>query len=288
MRPQLQEAKWWERGKRDGCAHPRINNLEEEKARMELSVDRRRPYVPIDTCSPGGTWIEEKRYNKVRHENGAQQASKVLCGNWQEEKALEDDLLAQPPLPPGTVAPEEFAQTAVLQASLDPIREGPHGRYTGGYQSTPYVTTDARNPHLRFLQTTQRLDYCEANGDVKRLRRPDMGVRSRVLLEVALKAAQAEKEACDTEKQTRLSHIAEDGGGIYLSTYHKSHCREEELPVINELRNDYLSDEPITLYTGNPVTGCTMTVHGKTPVEPVKERSRFGRHTYFTERKYAL
>ncbi|RNF01963.1 hypothetical protein TraAM80_06683 [Trypanosoma rangeli] len=255
---------------------------------MESSASRRKPYVPIDTCSPGGTWIEEKRYNKVRHDNGAKQASKVLCGNWQEEKALEDDLIAQQPLPPGTVPPEEFVQTAVLQASLDVIREGDHGRYTGGHQSTPYVTSDARNPNARFLQTTQRYDYCEANGDVRRLRRPDMGVRSRVMLGVALEAAKAEKEARDTARQTRLSRTAEDGGGIYLSTYHKSHCHEENLPVISELRNDYLSDEPITLYTGNPVTRCTMTVHGKTPVEPVAGRSRFGRHTYFTERKYAL
>ncbi|KAF8289457.1 hypothetical protein TcYC6_0025200 [Trypanosoma cruzi] len=255
---------------------------------MGVSARSQKPYVPIDTCSPGGTWIEEKRYNKVRHESHKRQACKVLCGNWQEEKSLEDDLLAQRPLLPGSVPADDFVQTAVLQASLDVIREGKNGRYAGGYQSTPYLTIDARNPHLRLLQTTQRHDYCEANGDVRRLRRPDMGARSRVLLEVALKAAKEEKEACDREQQTRLSRLAEDGGGIYLSTYHKSHCREEELPIINELRNDYLSDEPVTLYTGNPVTGCTMTVHGKTPVEPVEGRSRFGRHTYFTERKYML
>ncbi|KEG08099.1 hypothetical protein DQ04_08011030 [Trypanosoma grayi] len=250
----------------------------------------RRPFVPIDTCSPGGTWIEEKRYNKARHDDGACGSRKVLCGNWQEEKALEDDLLVQQPLPlpPGSVQADEFASTAVLRASFDVIREGRNGRYTGGYESTPYITADARNPHTRFLQTTHRHDFCEENGDVKRLRRPELGARSRVMLEVALEAARAEKEAKDAEQHERRLHVALEGGGTYLSTYHKSHCHEEELPVINELRTDYLSDEPITLYTGNPVTGCTMTVHGKTPVDPVEERSRFGRHTHFTERKYAL
>ncbi|ORC85403.1 uncharacterized protein TM35_000351470 [Trypanosoma theileri] len=250
----------------------------------------RKPYVPIDTCSPGGTWIEEKRYNRARHDDGAHHARKVLCGNWQEEKALEDDLLTQPSLMPGTVQADTFTTTAVLQASLDVIREDTRGRYTGGYQSTPYLTADARNPHLRLLETTQRHDFCEENADVKRLRRPDMGVRSRVLLEVAIDAARTEKELQDTQLQQQQlrASVSTDGDNVYLSTYHKSHCREEELPVIDELRNDYLSDEPITLYTGNPETGCTMTVHGKTPVEPVEGRSRFGRHTYFTERKYAL
>lgn len=255
---------------------------------MRLATRTRKPFVPIDTCSPGGEWIEEKRYNKVRQDAETQRARKVLCGNWQEEKALEDDLLAQPRLPPGSPEADDFAATAVLRASLDVIREDNRGRFTGGYQSTPYLTADARNPHLRFLETTHRHDFCEASGDVRRLRRPELGVRSRVLLHNALEAARAEKEACDAEYQMRLSGVAGDGHGVFFSTYHESYCREEELPTINELRNDYLSDEPITLYTGNPKTGCTMTVHGKTPVEPTEDRSRFGRHTYFTERKYTL
>lgn len=247
----------------------------------------RKPFVPIDTCSPGGEWIEEKRYNKVRRDTGSQRARKVLCGNWQEEKVLEDDLLAQPKV---AVEAKEFAGTAVLRAALDPIRESATGRYTGGFESTPYLTTDSRNPHVCFMETTHRHDFCEANGDVRSQRRPDLGVRSRVLLDIALKAAREAKEASDAEQQMRLSGAVRngDGEGTFFSTYHTSYCRKEELPTINELRNDYLSDEPITLYTGNPKTGCTMVVHGKTPVEPIEGRSRFGRHTYFTERKYTL
>ncbi|KAG8343465.1 hypothetical protein ERJ75_001749700 [Trypanosoma vivax] len=255
---------------------------------MGESLRVRKPFVPIDTCSPGGTWIEEKRYNKTRHKDGATCSRKVLCGNWQEERLLEDDLLAQQVLSSDSMKAEDLSKTAILRASLDTIRASASGRFTGGYPSTPYIACDARDPHMRFMQTTQRHDYCEANADVRSLRRPELGARSRTHLELALKAAREAKAATDAERQERLRRTQEEEGSVYLSTYHREHCHPEELPVIDELRNDYLSDEPITLYTGNPETGCTMVVHGKTPVEPVPERSRFGRHTYFTERKYCL
>nr|CCC92889.1 unnamed protein product [Trypanosoma congolense IL3000] len=247
----------------------------------------RKPYVPIDTCSPAGTWIEEKHYNKERHKDGETFSRKVLCGNWQEERALEDDLLAQQQLPQGDVFPDHFAPSAILRASLDPIRPGKNGKYTGGYSSTPYLTSDVRNPHSRYLNTTNREDYCEKNADVRAMRRPALGARSRVVLQAALDAAQKEKELADAEN-TNSTNMGLDGTNVYLSTYQKVHCMPEELPTIDKLCNDYLMDEPITLYTGNPQTGCTMTVHGKTPVEPVEGKSRFGRHTYFTERKYCL
>ncbi|CBH14370.1 uncharacterized protein TEOVI_000380800 [Trypanosoma equiperdum] len=254
---------------------------------MSHLLRSRKPYVPIDTCSPAGTWIEEKHYNKERHKDGATCSRKVLCGNWQEEKVLEDDLLAQQPVPSDPKGQMDFTSTTVLRASLDAIRPGKNDRFTGGYSSTPYVTSDARNPHSRFLQTTNREDYCEKNADLRTLRRPDLGARSRVLLQVALNAAREEKNATEAERK-QLTNVGMDGNNVYLSTYQKVHCLPEELPVVDSLCNDYLSDEPITLYTGNPETGCTMTVHGKTPVEPVEGRSRFGRHTYFTERKYCL
>lgn len=54
-------------------------------------MQSRKPYVPIDTCSPAGDWIEEKRYNRQRP--STTHARKVLCGNWQEEQILENDML---------------------------------------------------------------------------------------------------------------------------------------------------------------------------------------------------
>lgn len=298
----------------------------------------RKPYIPIDTCSPAGTWIEEKRYNKGRptQSDGTSATSrKVLCGNWQEEAALEGDLLQMESTNANRGSDMEATNftssygrinadmAATLGASLDVIRDGGNGRYVGGFKSSPYLTADVANPGQRELATTHRIDYNAKSSDVKALYQPALGVRSQLMLQRALASAeeeQARHKAETAERQAkhaqlsilRSSQRSGTGGvtaaataaaaatladpstvytdSVYKATLSNMHANEStslDKDVIDELRQEYLSDEAITLYTGNPENGKTMTVHGKTPVDPVSS-SRFSRHTYFTEPKYQL
>jgi hypothetical protein len=290
----------------------------------------RKPYVPIDTCSPGGTWVEERRYNRVRPtaaeyaaavsssaalaegSSGVdgqqpQRPRRVLCGNWQEEDALERDLLAiqvaqqqqQQQSGDGVQSAVPSHVQTLLQSGWNPsvttevITQTQNGRYTGGHTSTPYLTCDPRHPNLRDLNSTYRVDYNETSSDVGSQRRPAMGVRSQRLMEQALAAAKQMKETNDEARRQRQATAeanvtnASRAFGPNISEYRATLCDANEvLPVVDELANDYHDDEPITVYTGNPQTGKTMTVHGKTPVDPMSA-SRFGKHTHFTENKYA-
>ncbi|CAC9441652.1 conserved hypothetical protein [Leishmania infantum JPCM5] len=296
----------------------------------------RKPYVPIDTCSPGGTWVEERRYNRVRPtvtgaaaaamEPGASGASspgadsltaadrrprRVLCGNWQEEDALERDLLAIQEaqlqqqhkqaggeLLTSSSAPVQHMQTFLKSgwnptATMEVITEKPNGIYTGGHTSTPYLTCDSRHPAMRSLDSTYRVEFSSTSSNVASLRRPDLGVRSQRLMEQARVAAKemqaASLRARQEQQQLREASMKwmSRSCGPNVSEYRATMCDENEvLPIVEELSQDYLSDEPITLYTGNPNTGKTMEVHGKTPVDPVSS-SRFGKHTHFSEFKYA-
>nr|CCM36038.1 hypothetical protein, conserved [Leishmania guyanensis] len=304
---------------------------------IDPSYDKaRKPYVPIDTCSPGGTWVEERRYNHVRPtvtgaataatETDARGASlrtaesltaadrrpcRVLCGNWQEEDALERDLLAiqeaQQQLQQSRVdgepltsssAPVQHMQTFLKSgwspaATMEVITQKPNGIYTGGHTSTPYLTCDSRHPAMRDLKSTYRVDFSSTSSDVASLRRPDLGVRSQRLMEQT-RAAAKEMQAANVRAHQEQLLLREASmkwmsrsSGPNISEYRATMCDENEvLPVVEELSQEYLSDEPITLYTGNPKTGKTMVVHGKTPVDPVSS-SRFGKHSHFTEFKYA-
>ncbi|GET85686.1 hypothetical protein, conserved [Leishmania tarentolae] len=296
----------------------------------------RKPYVPIDTCSPGGTWVEERRYNRVRPTvTGAAAASmeadasgasspnadtltaadrrprRVLCGNWQEEDALERDMLAiqeaqlqqtqseagnEPPA--SSSAPVQHMQRFLQSgwnptATMEVITAKPNGFYSGGHTSTPYLTCDSRHPTMRNLDSTYRVDFNHTSSNVASLRRPELGVRSQRLMEQVRVAAKAMQDANlrTRQEQQQLREGSMKGMsrsyGPNVSEYRATMCDENEvLPVVEELSQDYLSDEPITLYTGNPNTGKTMTVHGKTPVDPMSS-SRFGKHTHFSEFKYA-
>ena len=300
-----------------------------------------KPYVPIDTCSPGGTWVEERRYNRVRPtvaeyatatasaaaasssssssvptgivdgEDGSEamrRPRRVLCGNWQEEDALERDILAiqvaqqqqkqqQQPDRAQIAVPSHIQ--SLLQSGWNPsvttevITQKPNGRYTGGHTSTPYLTCDPQHPNLRDLDTTYRSDYNAANSDVSTQQRPQLGVRTQRLMEQAMAAARARKAEDDSARQQRLAAAeasvanVSHAFGPNVSEYRATMCNAQEvLPEVDALATDYQDDEPITLYTGNPETGKTMTVHGKTPVDPMSA-SRFGKHTHFTENKYA-
>lgn len=311
----------------------------------------RKPYIPIDTNSPAGTWIEEKRYNKSRptqsqasNSNGRIHGSasggmsrKVLCGNWQEEAALEGDMLAgevdahrrieQEKMtasmdPSKTTTPAELAARAAMLlstanngASLDVIRDtAGSGRFAGGFESSPFLTADAARPNQRLLDSTYRVDYNAKGSDVGQLQRPALGVRSHLLLKQSLDAAraaqaQAAADAADSQAghAARMSTIRGANGGstaaladpgtvhdtsVYRATISEPRAADgcstsHDHPRIDGLRQAYLDDVPITLYTGNPQSGKTMTVHGKTPVDPVSA-SQFGKHTTFSEPKYHL
>lgn len=259
---------------------------------MEFVDKPTKPYIPIDTCSPAGTWIEEKRYNRSRPTG--ESSRKVLCGNWQEERALENDLLGLEGQVETTKkeALLESQRTGVevkvprawhASASLDLIKDRGNGRCDGGFNSTPYINRDVRNPELHDLNTTYLTDYTERTADVRRLRRPDLGVRSQLLLKRALAMAEEEQQSRQDERAERFH---EDGARE--STYRATICRpNEEYPTVEELDTDYLIDEPITLYTGNPYTSKKMVVHGKTPNDPMSKPFH-GRHTYFSEPKYAI
>lgn len=258
---------------------------------MEYLDKPTKPYVPIDTCSPGGTWVEEKRYNRTRPTG--ELSRKVLCGNWLEERALEDDLLRldgenqekidqalneakisgnEPQLPP---------RAWHASASLDIIKpKSGTGKFEGGFNCTPYIDRDSSNPTQHNVQTTYLTDYTAENGDVRKLRRPDLGVRQQLRLQKALELAAEEQKRRNLEKQAQLE-ASFDGMAEYRLKTKEAH------PKVDRLRTEYLVDEPITLYTGNPVTGKTMVVHGKTPNDPLS-KPYHGRHTYFSEAKYAL
>ncbi|CAD2220240.1 hypothetical protein AGDE_05809 [Angomonas deanei] len=259
-----------------------------------------KPYTPMDTYNQEGTWIEEKRYNRSRPVEGRRG---VLSGNWQEEQQLEQDLLQQErAVKEGTVDRTWKTDTV----SLDVIRDKGNGHYTGAFNSSPYLTTDVRNPNERFLNTTNRQDFNANSSDVKQLRRPQAGVRSQQMLQQALQQAEEEQKQAEEMRQTRMretmsKHDKGIGGNhsqlgalqedrttsVYKGTISNQAPYQDEPHTVNELRNDYLDDEPITLYTGNPQSGKTMTVHGKTPADP-SGHTRFGKHTQFSERKYDL
>lgn len=251
-----------------------------------------KPYIPIDTCSPAGTWIEEKRYNRTRPTG--ESSRKVLCGNWMEERCLENDLLTLEGQTKESErrAAEESQRTGAeiipprpwhASASLDLIKDRGNGRYDGGFNSTPYIDRDVADPENHDLNTTYLTDYTEKNADVRRLRRPDLGVRQQLLLQKALAAAEAEQQNRQDERQLRFSEA-----GARESEYKAKICNPNEVyPTVEELDTDYLIDEPITLYTGNPTTSKKMVVHGKTPNDPMSKPFH-GRHTYFSEPKYAI
>lgn len=277
----------------------------------------RKPYVPIDTYSPAGTWIEEKHYNRVRPSGS--NGRKVLCGNWQEEQALEQDMLQRERDMQATLSATTGSGvdggtsihhgTTQDTVSLDVIRDRGNGTFAGGFESTPYLTCDAVYPNMRCMATTHRTDYTKASSDVTQLRRPELGVRSRVLLQQALAAA-AEEQKMARERQAGLSSSAtrfrrgrsgfsgtadadsdvmQDDATVHTqSVYKTTICDPDEvLPTVDVLQSDYLSDEPITLYTGNPATNTVMAVHGKTPVD-TSGPNQFGKHSYFSEPKYHL
>ena len=228
---------------------------------------RQRAYNRIDTCNPGGNWIDEKQFNKARP--GA--AQKILCGNWNEETSLEGDLMGQG-LPVATLR----ENTAT-------------GRCTGGFESSPYLTM-AVNPKDRRTQmvSTQQASYNKVNGDLQAQKQPSLGARSALRLNDVVQIAKDELRTTVSERLARSSGTLDlTGSRVELqSTYRAIYGKPEPPQVVHSVSDAYLSDRPITLYTGNPSSGKTMVVHGKTP-----DGSQVGlhhKHAHFSYDKYAL
>lgn len=229
---------------------------------FNTSDTRQRAHQPIDTSNPHGTWIEEKSYNKARPGD----SKRVLCGNWQEEGCLEGDMLSQ-------------------GMTLDPVRlDGT--KYRGGFESTPYLTT-AVDPRERRpdLMSTQRLSFSDTNGDVRSQQQPALGVRSAARSEQMLQQA---KEALAQAQQERTTGSLADSmtGSLQCASKIGSHNGRVNKRVVQEIRQDYLNDIPITLYTGH-APGSRMVVPGKSAVCPTAS-SVHSRHTSFTDEKYSI
>jgi hypothetical protein len=229
---------------------------------FNTSDTRQRAHQPIDTSNPHGTWIEEKSYNKTRP--GA--SKRVLCGNWQEEGSLESDMLSQ-------------------GLTVGSVRQD-GARFRGGFESTPYLTT-AVDPRERRpdLMTTQRVSFSETNGDVRSQQQPSLGVRSAARSEQVLQ--QAKETLAQSQMDRTTGSLADNmkGGSLKLAT--KIGSGRVDKRVVNVIRQDYLHDVPITIYTGNSKTGATMVIPGKSAASAAAS-SVHSRHTGFTNEKYSI
>ncbi|KPI83245.1 hypothetical protein ABL78_7724 [Leptomonas seymouri] len=252
-----------------------------------------KPCVPIGTCSPVDTCVRptvaERAANLATSSSSLAGDSSHNGGGAPPQRQQADSTQAAVPNRGQTLQQSDWNPCVTTGA----IQELSNGRFTCGHPNTFYLIGDPQHPNVRYLDTTYHVDYNATNGDVSSQRRPGLGVRSKRLMEQALAAAREMKAANDAARQQQLVAAeanvsnASRAFGPNISEYHATICDPQEvLPVLEELANDYQEDEPITVYTGNPHTGKTMVVHGKTPVDPMSS-SRFGKHTYFTENKYA-
>ena len=205
-------------------------------------------------------WISEKYYNKSRGGD----CSKVLVGNWQEEQVLEGDMVS-------------------MGCSLDTTRkkEGT-SRVVGGFESTAFlISSEAPDKRTTELLTTQKASYNNEFGDVTKLRKPGLGVRSQVRAEAIVE--QARRDHAATIKAKEDATIPEAVSSTYRETVGGD---KRPKRAIGGFDNSYMNSKPITLYTPNPVSGKQMTVHGVTPVS--NDNIAHGKNTNFTNPKYVL
>lgn len=206
-------------------------------------------------------WINEKNYNKARGGD----CHKVLVGNWQEEQVLEGDMMGQ-------------------GLSLDTTRKLPNSnRIAGGFESTAYLLSpeDPANRTAANLTTTQRACYNSENGDVAKLRKQALGVRSQLRAQQIVEQAKSDFSATQAEREEQAVPMAT------TSTY-REQLGGDFMPKRSVTGYDasYLDDTPITLYTKNAVSGKQMTVQGGTM--PSAVNSTHSRNTQFSNPKYML
>jgi hypothetical protein len=238
---------------------------------FNCSDTRQRAYNRIDTSAPGGSWIDEKQYNKSL--GGSAKGRKTLVGNWQEEAQLEGDMLTH-------------------GHDLSLIRKD--GKFfKGGYESTAYLLSSEDPAAQKFdPHTTQRTSFNSTNGDVSHRLAPVGGIRQQlkareVIEEARQMVAQQAAPKPEALTSTYRSTISEN---TPVTASAMATLSQRSLPRISDKQFSpseapYAHDRPITLYTGNPATGKTMTVHGKTSAQGANP---LGRSNFFTFDKFAI
>ena len=228
-----------------------------------MADTRQRAYNRIDTSNPQGSWIDEKYYNR-----GGTGGAKVLVGNWQEEERLEADM--------NTAGK---TQTVVRK----------DGKYfKGGFESTSYLLTDREETERGFDGTTiQRDDFNTHNGDIEKQKKAPLGVRSAIRAQMVVAEArelvkQMEENAKHKDEpmtSTYRANVSRTGanGNTTRGTFHGASAAA---------RKDYSNDGPITVYTGNPRSGCRMKVQGIS--ETAGTGNALAKNTSFTHNRFAL
>ena len=230
---------------------------------FNTSDTRQRAFNRIDTSNPGGSWIDEKQFNKTRPGD----CRKILCGNWQEEQILEGDIM------------REGLEVGTLK------QDGKF--FHGGWESSPYLTVAVDDANRRHgFETTHRGSFNAMNSDVGSQRQPALGVRSNMRSGVILEEAKKSLSESRSQRELAMTQGSNVPGQQLLTTYQSQTGTLPPPRVVEKISHQYVKDVPITLYTGNPSTGKTMMVHGKTPSSGVS--SVHSRHTYFTSPKYDL
>ena len=228
----------------------------------------------IDTYNPGGSWVDEKNYNRTR-KGGA--SGKVLCGNWQEEVTLEDDM---------------------QRNGHDCSIFRPKGRrITGGFESTAYLTSD-KEPATRCADhlTTMDASYTAKNGDViaaKKSNAPNhkLGVRSRIRAQMIVDEAKLLlSQQAEAQRSAQRPPSPESTYEATLSMRKQREGTRPRRPMDSQttLNCEYFDETPVTLYTGNPRTGAKMIVPGKSEASGVLYPSMHAKNTTFSNDKFAI
>eukprot|EP01006_Ploeotia_vitrea_P016358 TRINITY_DN46979_c0_g1_i1.p1 TRINITY_DN46979_c0_g1~~TRINITY_DN46979_c0_g1_i1.p1 ORF type:complete len:263 (-),score=33.25 TRINITY_DN46979_c0_g1_i1:535-1323(-) len=245
---------------------------------LRFSDTRQRAYFRIDTCSAGGSWVDEPSYNKGRKSHG------VLMGNWQEEDDLNDSIRKLPPGGNGT--------GPTSKKVADEAHGGKKMVHTPNYETSPFLTKGGVvdvAPQETF-QTVYRGNFAQ-NAAAKR----GVGKRKKLLEEQILR--EAEEALRETGQQgfpaagshkgphggygvntSRVVPNFENGGTRHWETTNnrvnlsapKIYARPHD-PVEPEL--SYLTEQPVSLFTMGEK--CYTGQTAKTGDNPFKRNSNF-------------
>jgi hypothetical protein len=205
--------------------------------------------------SAGQLWINEKRFNKSGRVGG-----KTLIGNWQEEQRLETDV----GLLPGTV--------------IDTNRKGA--------ESTPFLISSIVKEQRSLKDTTSEhhAQFNHNNSDVTLLRPARLGVRSMLRAQAILD--EAKQRVQEEEAQRRR---VEEGvkRSAAREAAEKTGLQGPAIMTVDPNKEfSYLTDIPVTVYTGDPTTGDTMrAVPGRTSVA-TGAPNPLAKNTFFSNDKY--
>lgn len=231
---------------------------------------RQRAYRSIDTSAPGGSWIDEKAFNKslaAKTADGSAHPCRTLVGNWQEETALEGDMLAQ------------GKDLAVLQ------KTGKY--YKGGFESTSYLLSSVpeHDRTMTHVNSTHRTSFNDTNADVSARLAPVGGVRSQLKAKEVIEEAKRMVAESERRSQRAPDPLTTAYRDTITNAQHIRHLSGARRHVHQPEELTYGADVPVTLYTGDPKSGKVMSVHGKTFASGPNP---LGRSNAFTHDKFAI